>query len=75
MARRSADPGGDGQATLTRRRSDRFLAGLADASRVTFVSHVHLDPDSLDRGVRRTAGRRVQIHREKFLAGLERRAR
>lgn len=26
-------------------------------------------------GVVRTAGRRVQIHREKFLAGLERRAR
>ena len=29
------------------RRSDRFLAGLADASRVVFVSHVHPDPDSL----------------------------
>ncbi len=29
------------------RRSDRFLAGLTDAPRVTFVSHVQPDPDSL----------------------------
>jgi nanoRNase/pAp phosphatase (c-di-AMP/oligoRNAs hydrolase) len=29
------------------RRSDRFLAGLENASRVTFVSHIHPDPDSL----------------------------
>jgi nanoRNase/pAp phosphatase (c-di-AMP/oligoRNAs hydrolase) len=29
------------------RRSDRFLRGLETASRVTFVSHVHPDPDSL----------------------------
>lgn len=29
------------------RRSDRFLRGLESASRVTFVSHVHPDPDSL----------------------------
>lgn len=29
------------------RRSDRFLAGLEDATRVVFVSHVHPDPDSL----------------------------
>jgi nanoRNase/pAp phosphatase (c-di-AMP/oligoRNAs hydrolase) len=29
------------------RPSDRFLAGLESASRVTFVSHVHPDPDSL----------------------------
>ena len=28
-------------------RSDRFLAALESASRVTFVSHVHPDPDSL----------------------------
>src|SRR5262245_16596945 len=28
-------------------RSDRFLAGLEDARAVTFVSHVHPDPDSL----------------------------
>ena len=29
------------------RHSDRFLAGLENTSRVTFVSHVHPDPDSL----------------------------
>src|SRR5262249_9581738 len=29
------------------RRSDRFLAGLKDVTSVTFVSHVHPDPDSL----------------------------
>src|SRR5262245_17525796 len=47
MARRSADPEQSGPATLTRRRSDRFLAGLAPAARVTLVSHVNPDPDSL----------------------------
>jgi nanoRNase/pAp phosphatase (c-di-AMP/oligoRNAs hydrolase) len=45
MARRSADPGTNGKTSL--RRSDRFLAGLKDADSVTFVSHVHPDPDSL----------------------------
>jgi nanoRNase/pAp phosphatase (c-di-AMP/oligoRNAs hydrolase) len=29
------------------RPSDRFLAGLESASRVTFASHIHPDPDSL----------------------------
>jgi len=29
------------------RRSDRFLAGLESASRVTFVSHIHPDPDAI----------------------------
>ena len=29
------------------RPSDRFLAGLESASRVTFVSHIHPDPDGL----------------------------
>jgi nanoRNase/pAp phosphatase (c-di-AMP/oligoRNAs hydrolase) len=32
---------------LSPRRSDRFLAGLEKARAVTFVSHVHPDPDSL----------------------------
>jgi nanoRNase/pAp phosphatase (c-di-AMP/oligoRNAs hydrolase) len=36
----------NGQPTGTRR-SDRFLAGLRAAPRVTFVSHVQPDPDSL----------------------------
>src|SRR4051794_35239460 len=46
MARRSADLAVNGKALCTRR-SDRFLEGLRDARSVTFVSHVHPDPDSL----------------------------
>src|SRR5262245_48675782 len=48
MARTSADSeSGSSTLTVTRRCSDRFLRGLEQASRVTFVSHVHADPDSL----------------------------
>ena len=46
MALRRAEPGVNGKVAVARR-SDRFLDGLKDASRVTFVSHVHPDPDSL----------------------------
>jgi nanoRNase/pAp phosphatase (c-di-AMP/oligoRNAs hydrolase) len=46
MARRSADSGLNGKPPGFRR-SDRFLAGLANVDLVTFVSHVHPDPDSL----------------------------
>lgn len=46
MAPRRAESLVNGKSTLSRR-SDRFLAGLRDATRVTFVSHVHPDPDSL----------------------------
>src|SRR5262249_10830659 len=46
MARSSAEIPVNGKASVTRR-SDRFLAGLADARSVTFLSHVHPDPDSL----------------------------
>jgi nanoRNase/pAp phosphatase (c-di-AMP/oligoRNAs hydrolase) len=46
MARRSAEHGSNGKAPH-HRRSDRFLAGLAQATAVTLVSHVHPDPDSL----------------------------
>lgn len=46
MARNGADSERNGQATL-KRCSDRFLAGLTEATRVTFVSHVQLDPDGL----------------------------
>lgn len=42
----AADLGLNGKSTLTRR-SDRFLAGLSEYQGVTFVSHVHPDPDSL----------------------------
>lgn len=46
MARRSAESASNGRGTLTRK-SDRFLDGLADVKHVTFISHVHPDPDSL----------------------------
>jgi nanoRNase/pAp phosphatase (c-di-AMP/oligoRNAs hydrolase) len=46
MARRSAFSGLNGKTTFCRR-SDDFLSGLAEANLVTFVSHVHPDPDSL----------------------------
>jgi nanoRNase/pAp phosphatase (c-di-AMP/oligoRNAs hydrolase) len=46
MARRSAVSGTNGTNGRPRR-SDRFLAGLASAKAVAFVSHVHPDPDSL----------------------------
>jgi nanoRNase/pAp phosphatase (c-di-AMP/oligoRNAs hydrolase) len=49
MARRSAEILVNGKTTDGRptRRAERFLACLRDASSVTFVSHVHPDPDSL----------------------------
>jgi nanoRNase/pAp phosphatase (c-di-AMP/oligoRNAs hydrolase) len=46
MSRQSAEPGLNGKTSLARR-SDRFLAGLHDVPRVTFVSHVQPDPDGL----------------------------
>jgi len=46
MARRSASSGANGKEPPPRR-SDRFLEGLRNATSVTFVSHVHPDPDSL----------------------------
>jgi nanoRNase/pAp phosphatase (c-di-AMP/oligoRNAs hydrolase) len=46
MARRGADSATNGKTTCSRR-SDRFLAGLNDVTAVTFISHVHPDPDSL----------------------------
>src|SRR6476620_4007165 len=46
MARNGAESEMNGRATLTRC-SDRFLAGLAGAARITFVSHIQPDPDSL----------------------------
>jgi nanoRNase/pAp phosphatase (c-di-AMP/oligoRNAs hydrolase) len=46
MARRSATFSANGKEIHTRR-SDRFLEGLKEATSVTFVSHVHPDPDGL----------------------------
>ena len=65
MARRSADPDGSsngkGSGVIGLRRSDRFLAGLQDADRVVFVSHVQPDPDSLGSmlGLAHLAGQRL----------------
>src|SRR5207249_1675483 len=47
MGRRTAEATVSGSKLTFSRRSDRFLAGLADATAVTFVSHVQPDPDSL----------------------------
>ena len=47
MSRQNGDVGGAGNASARSRRSDEFLAGLEDASAVTFVSHVQPDPDGL----------------------------
>jgi len=46
MARRSAATPVNGRATLSRR-SDRFLDGLSQFTSVTFITHVHPDPDGL----------------------------
>ena len=46
MARARAECVLNGRDIATRR-SSRFLSGLKDATRVSFVSHVHPDPDSL----------------------------
>ena len=48
MSRRNAESALNHKPGSTELRpSDRFLAGLAEADRVVFVSHVHPDPDSL----------------------------
>ena len=47
MSRQSAESTMSGSKSSLARRSDRFLSGLAEFSRVTLVSHVHPDPDSL----------------------------
>ena len=43
----SGDSGVNSIRNAVSRRSDRFLAGLADYKAVTFVSHIQPDPDSL----------------------------
>lgn len=47
MARRCADSEGGGTKNNGPCSSERFLAGLANARTVSFVTHVHPDPDSL----------------------------
>jgi nanoRNase/pAp phosphatase (c-di-AMP/oligoRNAs hydrolase) len=78
MARRSAVFGLNGKAH--HRLSDRFLAGLRDASTVTFVSHVHPDPDSLGSMmglaylVETRLGKRTRITRDGLISRAENRA-
>src|SRR5262249_49559747 len=61
-------------------RSDRFLAGLADASLVTFVSHVHPDPDGLGSMmglaylVETTLGKPTRLTRDGLISRAETRA-
>lgn len=47
MGKPSAAPEVNGRSTYHHRISDRFLAGLEKANLVTFVSHIHPDPDGL----------------------------
>jgi nanoRNase/pAp phosphatase (c-di-AMP/oligoRNAs hydrolase) len=79
MPRQSAEPGVNGKTALSRR-SDRFLAGLENASRVTFVSHVQPDPDSLGSMmglahlVESTLGLPTRITRDGLICRAENRA-
>lgn len=47
MGQSSTSSSRNGIQVMGLRRSDRFLAGLEEAERVVFVSHVHPDPDGL----------------------------
>ncbi len=79
MPHQSADHGLNGKSSMTRR-SDRFLAGLENASRVTFVSHVQPDPDSLGcmmglaHLVESTLGLPTQLTRDGYICRAENRA-
>ncbi|HEY7311796.1 MAG TPA: DHH family phosphoesterase [Gemmataceae bacterium] len=79
MARRSADSGLNGKVSPTRR-SDRFLEGLKEAATVTFVSHVHPDPDSLGSMmglahlVETVLGKRTRLTRDGLISRAENRA-
>src|SRR6516164_9832295 len=82
MARRSAvnwTNGGSGS-NARGRRSDRFLAGLASADSVAFVSHVHPDPDSLGSMlglahlVEARLGKRTRLTRDGIISRAENRA-
>src|SRR6266851_4066008 len=79
MARRSAEAGSNGRLPPLRR-SDRFLEGLVDATLVTFVSHVHPDPDSLGSMmglaylVETRLGKRTRLTRDGLISRAENRA-
>jgi nanoRNase/pAp phosphatase (c-di-AMP/oligoRNAs hydrolase) len=79
MARRCADSGTNGKEP-PQRRSDRFLQGLKEATTVTFVSHVHPDPDSLGSMmglaylVETRLGKRTRLTRDGIISRAENRA-
>jgi nanoRNase/pAp phosphatase (c-di-AMP/oligoRNAs hydrolase) len=79
MARRSAEFALNGKDSPPRR-SDRFLAGLKDVDSVTFVSHVHPDPDSLGSMlglaylVEKCLGKRTRLTRDGLISRAENRA-
>lgn len=90
MAQPSAKPAVNGhahrgtgtasRARRTERRSDCFLRQLAGSSRVTFVSHVHPDPDSLGSMlglahlVETKLGRPTRLTRDGLISRAENRA-
>lgn len=79
MSRRSAEIVANGRAS-TARRSDRFLEGLGEFTTVTFVSHVHPDPDSLGSMmglahlVETVLGIRTRLTRDGLISRAENRA-
>lgn len=79
MARRSGESTANGT-LMTTRRSDRFLAGLENATSVTFVSHVNPDPDSLgsmlglSHLVETVLGKPTKITRDGLISRAENRA-
>src|SRR5262245_51043466 len=78
MARRSADITANGKEPPPK--SDRFLEGLKKANSVTFVSHVHPDPDSLGSMmglaylVEACLGKRTRLTRDGVISRAENRA-
>src|SRR5262249_22180370 len=81
MARRGAEPDPTTKSGVVGlRRSDRFLAGLQEASRVVFVSHVQPDPDSLGSMlglahlVEQRLGKNTVITRDGLISRAENRA-
>jgi nanoRNase/pAp phosphatase (c-di-AMP/oligoRNAs hydrolase) len=84
MARRNGDSGEAkvvGEQRLSAyRRSDQFLAGLEDTTGVTFISHVHADPDGLGSMlglahlVTTCLGKPVRLTRDGLISRAENRA-
>lgn len=78
MARKSAETM-NGKVS-TNRRSDRFLAGLKEMASVSFISHVHPDPDSLGSMmglahlVETCLGKRTRLTRDGHISRAENRA-